>query len=354
MSATSKPKVFSDFHHSGLFRGLHLLFEKRLGGQLFRPVGLDWYERGLWSIYPSIDTAKQYLTLDQRYKPTDGTPQLNQIKDINPLYYEVYDPGGDFIQKAVTFEQFMGMTFDIVIATIPQHLSIYKRLANIKDARFIFQIGNAWPVEADTAPNIMSSARINNVPSNINFIEYHQEFPLDIYHFAPPAKSGKIYSFINCLGNTEIYKPDWELFLELERLLPEYEFKSFGGQCRDGWCNGDWEVANRTREADLVFHCKTYGDGFGYGMFTAAACGRPIITRLTDYKGKLAEPLIGDGETSINVDSQPPQQVANRIKNVMETTKLEKMGKEIYETFKEHVNYDHEEERIRDFLARLQ
>ena len=42
------PIVFADYHHSGLYRSFELLFEKRLGGTLFKPIGWDWWNQGYW------------------------------------------------------------------------------------------------------------------------------------------------------------------------------------------------------------------------------------------------------------------------------------------------------------------
>jgi hypothetical protein len=70
-------RIFCDYHHSGLLRSLIMLFEDRFGFDIYRPVSLDWYNEGFWRIWPSVDTANQYLSLDQEYRPVDGTPQLN-------------------------------------------------------------------------------------------------------------------------------------------------------------------------------------------------------------------------------------------------------------------------------------
>ena len=340
-------------HHEGLFTSLAYLFEDRLGGALYYPLGMPWYEQGFWNVYDHIETAIQYLSLDQLYKPKDGTPPLNQIVEKDNGIYVVQDTNVKREIKGISLERFKQEKFDIIIASIPQHVEPFIKLRNLyqPQAKLIFQVGNMWAFDTSfPIKNILASATIPSLPG-FNTVQYHQEFSLDVFHYAPVTNRRKIYSFINCLNVVDIYRKDWNLFLQLEKLMPDYEFRSYGAQARDGWCNGVEEVAQKTREATFVYHCKNQGDGFSYGMFTAAACGRPLITRLSDYKGKLAEPLIND-QTSIIVDGMIPQQIADRIKEVDE--KCIYMGEYIHNKFKETVSFDQEERAIRLFLDNLQ
>ena len=63
-----KPVVFTDFHHAGLLNSLILLFEGRMHGAVYRPIGIDWANKGYWAIYDHPATRQQYLTLDQDRK----------------------------------------------------------------------------------------------------------------------------------------------------------------------------------------------------------------------------------------------------------------------------------------------
>lgn len=326
-----KPLVFSDFHHAGLLQSLVMLFEGRLGGELYRPIGLDWYHQGYWNVYPHIDTAKQYL--EPGSIPKDGTPPLN-----------------DDLSHVITFEDFKKTKFDILLASIPQHIEPFKELIMLyqPQAKLIFQIGNQWDIPRNSVKNVMASA-ICEPPIQINYIQYHQEFDTNIFHYEPPKNTRKIYSFINCLGTSDLYRRDWELFLQLEKLLPDWEFKSFGGQCRDGWIEDGKPLADKIREATFIFHCKTNGDGYGHIIHNAAAIGRPLITRAADYKGKLAEPLINIA-TSILVDNTPVAYIADQIRL---NPVVGAMGEAIHRRFKSNVDFDKEEQEIRTFLNRL-
>jgi hypothetical protein len=56
-------RVLADFHHGSLLRSLVMLFEDRLGMELYRPIGLQWLHRGYWAISNLKGTAKQFLDL---------------------------------------------------------------------------------------------------------------------------------------------------------------------------------------------------------------------------------------------------------------------------------------------------
>lgn len=353
-------KVFVDFHHHALLQSLILLFEKRLGGEVYRPIGLEWYEQGFWLVYDHPATAAQYLSKDQLYKPEDGTPPLNQIIEQEKGIYLCHDISGEISNKAIDLEKFKETKFDILIASLPQHIEPFKKLISLyqPQAKLIYQIGNQWNIDQNVVKNVMASANVP-IPQGINGIVYHQEFDLDTFYYSPPdPTSKKIYSFINCLNAVDIYKKDWELFLELEKLMPDWEFKSFGGQCRDGAINDNKELADKMREATFIYQVKSEGDGYGHVIHNAAAIGRPLITRYSDYKNKLAEPLIGI-TTSIQVDNGTPQQIANEIERTFNNEmpmihpRLESMSQAIFNKFHNTVNFDQEEQKIRTFLDNL-
>lgn len=337
-------KVFTDYHHQGLLESLISLFENRLGGTLYRPIGLEWFNEGYWKINNLEPTAKQYLLPGSI--PEDGTIPLN-----------------DDLSRTITLGDFKNTEFDIIIASLPQHIAPFRELIDKyqPQAKLIFQIGNAWNIEDSQArmiDGVMASALpkidrtyLGHNGEPLHLVTYHQEFPVNVFY--PPRFRAKkqIYSFINCLNCVDIYKKDWELFLELERLMPDWDFKSMGGQCRDGYVSGDEEVAEKMREATFGFHCKTEGDGYGHVIHNLARTGIPLIVRLADYKGKLAEPLLIDGETCIAVDGKTPQEIADQINYVYKTATVWKtMSQNLAKRFKQVVDFDKEEQDIRRFL----
>lgn len=348
-------KVFADQHHFGLYNSLKMLFEDRLHGTLYRPIGREWLDQGFWRIAEIYNnhpfTVAQYLGIHDDYVSNDGV-------------YDIWENGHKFYQHAITLERFWREPIDIVVATVPEHIASFKKLCELhpNHPKMIYQIGNAWPVEAGLAPNIMASAKIENVPAGINFIEYHQEFDTTI--FSPfskivteaeqltfPAKN--IYSFINCLNTANIYKWDWPLFEALERDMPEWTWRTYGGSCRDGECNGQKEVADKMRDARFIWHVKAGGDGYGHVLHNALAVGRPLIVKKDYYRGKMAEPLLLDGETCIAIDGLSCPQIINKIVDNSTPERYAYMSRRAFEVFNQYVNFDAEQKRIEDFLGKL-
>lgn len=341
----NNPIVFVDYHHDSLLQSLILLFEKRLGGKVFRPIGMTWFEKGYWKINDQMDTAQQFLQVGSI--PSDGTPPLNA--------------NADQLSRTLTHEQFLNTDIDIVIASIPQHVQPFSELAKMKNAIFCMQIGNAWNVpDNGIVKNVMTSAVVD-IPPGINSVTYHQEFDTEIFHPGEvilgqlssekepslyPRKN--VYSFINILQN----HPDFRTFLECEALLPDYSFKSFGGQCRDGNMNGALELADKMREARFIWHTKSGGDGYGHILHNAFSVGRPVIIRREDYRGKLGDSLLVDGFTAIFIDGLTPQQIVDKIQYYSDPERYNDMVINVLTTFRAIVDFDREEEDIRAFLER--
>jgi len=362
-----KPIVFTDFHHASLLNSLIMLFEGRLGGEVYRPIGIEWAERGFWKVYDHPFTREQFLstTLGVVEPPPqmypDGTRPLNIVDKIIDGVYYCQDIDSGYYNKAITIDKFLELPFDIVIASIPQHIEPFKKLCELhpNKPKLIYQIGNAWPPEAGLAPNVMASAIIHNVPEGVNFISYHQEFSLDtFYPQFPVIDEGQmpdqnIYSFINCFNIEKFYERDWGLFLMIESLMPEWNFKTYGGQCRDGAAHGTEQLADKMREARFVWHTKAGGDGYGHIIHNAPAVARPLIVKKQYYQGKLAEPLLVDGVSCIEIDQMPPEHIVRKIEHYSQPELYAKLSRGAYEIFKKVVNFDVEAKELEKFLENL-
>lgn len=360
----SKYNVFTDFHHASLLNSLIMLFEGRLGGNVYRPIGIDWATEGYWNVYDHPATQAQFLTLDQGYRPIDGTPPLNQfvenVPDPEPGVYYCQDIDSGKYNKAITLEKFLELDINIVIASIPSHITPFKKLCerHPNKPKLIFQIGNAWTIEAGSAPNIMASAIIHNVPEHINFISYHQEFDLNTFYpqiiDSPDKMPGRgIYSFVNCFSIMDHFANDWRLFQLLEATMPDWDFKTYGGQCRDGAAHGTEQLAEKMRAARFIWHTKAGGDGYGHVLHNALAVGRPLVVKKEYYNGKMAEPLLIDGVTCIAIDGLAPEQIVAKIEHFSKPENYEAMSRAAYETFIKMVNFDTEAKAIEKFLENL-
>lgn len=342
--------VFTDFHHSALMRSLVLLFEHRLGGRVYRPIGEQWYTEGFWKVYDHPATVQQYLSLAQGFRPIDGTPPLNRLwrgeTDDDPTVYYCADPENESFNRAITLEQFKRMPIDIVIASIPAHIEPFKELIRRykPEAKLILQVGNNWLWEEMPVENVMASTYPKKHRDDQHVIFYHQEFDRNLFSPTPIPHGRKINSFVNLL-------PQYggEEFDAMERLLPGYQFKSYGAGCRDGVKHGAKEVARGIKESDWVFHVKRGGDGFGHVIHNAFACGRPVITRKSHYQRCLAEDLMVHMETCIDLDIVDYETAARLILDLNPTA----LGKQAAARFEQVCNFDKEEGEIREWLKNL-
>lgn len=346
-------RILVDFHHSSLLRSHVLMFEKRLGIEVFRPIGMEWYEQGYWSVYDSPDTARQFL--DYGSQPLDETPPLNEAaRDIrrDAGAFTVYDPGMKTLHKACTLDYFINHEFDYVLASIPQHVPLFAELIRKykPNAKLIVQIGNNWNLEQYAGMNVLAS--ITPQLNGANSFFYHQEFDLTVFYDTPVPPTRTIYSFVNLIENTGI---GWNDYTDLKRQLERrgWKMQAYGGQCPDGNMTGAHELARKMREAALIFHVKPGGDGYGHILHNAYAVGRPIITRPSHYRGQLGEQLLTP-DTFIDLDRYGRPEVRNILTRLIHSPdELADMGRRAAAQFDRVVNFEQQAEGVREWLKTL-
>lgn len=325
-----------------------------MGAEVYRPIGREWYDQGFWKVYDHPATVEQFLGIGGN--TPDGSAKLNEVTEHpDPEIYHCQDIDSGYYNKAITLKGFLERPFDIVIASIPHHVEPFKKLCALhpNKPKLIFQIGNAWTVEAAMAPNIMASAIIHDVPPEINFISYHQEFDTNIFspEFNYPEQN--IYSFVNCFDIAPHFSADWQLFTQVEKQLSKWNFKVYGGQCRDGVANGAKEVAAKMKEARFIWHTKNGGDGYGHVIHNVPAVGRPLIVKKQYYVDKLAEPLLVDGQTCICIDNLDCQQIVDKINYYSEPARYEQMCRAAFYNFKKVVDFEREQKIVEEFIQKL-
>jgi hypothetical protein len=58
-------KILADYHHHDLWESLELLFTDRFGWDLFRPIGMEWFDAEYWNLeraWHGDAIARQYLS----------------------------------------------------------------------------------------------------------------------------------------------------------------------------------------------------------------------------------------------------------------------------------------------------
>jgi hypothetical protein len=162
-----------------------------------------------------------------------------------------------------------------------------------------------------------------------------------------------ITSFVNCFPSASIFDFDWHQFLEVEKSMPDFSFKSLGGGGRDGNANGQNEVADRMREAMFVWHVKFGGDGYGHIIHNAAAVGRPAIVRKSYYQHKMAETLMQDDLTCIAIDGLSVDQIIYKVRYYSDPIRYKKMAECAHVLFTRNVNFDEEADQIGSFFESI-
>lgn len=345
-------KVFTDLHHGDLYYSLHKLFEVRLGWELYRPIGWDWFDQGFWKIgdpYPNPrDTAGQYLEITmngiQLYKNANGIPNKNDH------YFEIHEPFHNYVQKAITLEQFKDMHIDLVVASFPTHCFTYEQLCNQykPKAKIISQVGNI--PQHTHLKHVLHSVPFQARPDQ-NTLYYHQEINLSHYYFQLPQNieiPKKIYSFVNCLPFSDVYNA-------YKKELYEVQMCSYGGGCPDGSVQGAREVSEKMRESSMGWHLKI-NNGMGHNTMGWYASGRPVIMRSQDflnYQLPDIKHLMEHKITCIDLDRSDFNTNLNLIRNALQPEENTKMCNAAYARFKEVINYDMEAEKIKKFLENI-
>ncbi len=329
-------KAFCDYHHVDLFQSLILLFEKRLGWELYQPTGKEWVEEGYWRIAEPYgnapDTVEQYL--GNWYRFTDmGTHYLS-----NDL---VHNEG----HKHVTLEQFSSMKFDIVVSSIQEHDESFARL--IKDrmpnAKHISHMGN--PDQKSILPNVLSTTGFVQGTAK-NYVIVHQEFSLEVYKPRYNLSGNNVRSFVHAM-------PEPERFETYELGLPEYNFESYGSGNSAGIPVFPADIARLMNGSKLGYHVKPAGDGMGFVIHHWFAVGVPILTIIDHYQGFTAEPLLEDKVTCIDLGIRTVEENIALIQEMSQLDKYTKMCNNVRDRFKNVVDFDEEELEVRKFLERL-
>jgi hypothetical protein len=317
-------------HQGALYKSLHLLFEKRLGYQMYRPIGLDWFTHGYWKIAEPYgnaeDTIGQYLAIDSR--EWDSRKRLNGDYKLKDDIYHIWDPENKIHHKAITFEKFKQMQFDIVVASHPLHGNWSELNPN-----FVMQLGNEG--QDTNAHKVLSSVWAYKPKEGQDVMYYHQEFDLNEFRYEPPTNHNTINSFVwGC--------PEAETFDIYKSNLPEFIMNREPSS----------DLANDMRKSAFGWHIKP-ADGFGHLLHNWYSVGRPVIIRGSYYEGKTGGLLLEDGVTCIDLDKHSFDENIELIRYWSEPDNHIKMCQNVSKRFKEVVDFDRESSEIKVWLDNL-
>lgn len=340
-------KVFTDLHHGDLYYSLHRLFVERLGFELYRPIGFEWFDEGYWKIAEPYgnarDTINQYLYINNDgYVPYVNLNGTNYFED--GVYY-VWEPGHKYYQRAITLDQFKAMQFDIIIPSIASHEDPFEKLRKQyqPDAKLVVHMGNGG--QRTAARNVMYSIPYDPMPHQ-NAVFMHQELDPTIYQFTEPNPDTKnIWSMVNCLPFRSTYE-------QYKALMPDCDFKAYGAGSPEGPLNGSKGVGAKMVEANIGWQLKKLG-GLGHTAMGWFMSGRPVITKMSENRRSGGEALLlfEPGVTCLDIEAHTPEENVRLIREMLEHNK--EWGLRAKQRFDEIINYEEEEKNFRNFLGKL-
>lgn len=346
-------KVLADFHHDSLWTALHLLFEKRLGWELYRPFDMAWFDEGYFRLYGDLSKDDPYRWLAELYLKDiiftkDGQTGYGLETRMGCIDYPRFN--------LASLKRAKEMDFDIVVCTINENEEYFAKFAKefCPKAKLVRITGNMYDeVNHELYSNLMASDISSyEMYKGKHKVLFRQEFDLNLFKYAPPENTHNFYSFLNGLRAEETEPGIYSIWLELLHLLPEFKFKTYGGKCENGRIFSKRKLIEKMLEASFLYHVKRI-DGYGHIIHNAFALGRPVVTCYEHYKGKMAEPLLEDGETAIFTDGRSNQLIADIIRKKANIEELTRMAENCRRRFEENVNFDEEFLEIKKFLEEL-
>jgi len=348
--------IFCDWHHGDLYYSLHLLFEERLKMNLFRPIGLEWFNKGFWKIAEPYGNAPE--TIDQFLGIPDVKWSINkepiqrygEVQLMDGIYYIPMKVASEYyVQKAITFEKFLSMDFDFIIATHHGNESAYAELVRKykPNAVYVMQIGNP-AVKPRICRNVLLALN-TSMPSRVNYIKYHPEHHKD-YCYVSPTNHDVVKSFL-----TNIHlSPDYHLWTIFKRALSDFTFKSHGILCADGVVPGCL-MPQAIKDSAFVWHVKHTGCG-GFVDRQTLACGRPCIIRSSyNYKNHtlIKEDMFEDSVNCVDLDAATINESIKKVRYFSDPDRHREMCKNTANKFRRDVDFDEEAERIKDWINDL-
>jgi hypothetical protein len=350
--------ILVDYHHHDLWESLELMCQ-RLGWTLYRPIGMEWFTEGYWNFeraWHGDAVAKQYLT-----------PWGSDVLDSDgstPIYR--HDPSHDRMQNLLTLQQARDIRPDIVMASVAHNHEGLHRFAKEVGAKFGLHLGNVRFSPIDMAEDRWDLADFGIVtsllPSPVDkpHVVVHQEFSLEDFRHEPPPDDGifTIASFVNCFPeNQQAYAG----FKSVAAYRPEYDWKvygAYGGVPEDEYAAGNLQpcsaVGDAMRASDIAWHTKQWSDGFGHVIHDWFAVGRPVIGHEWYYRTQLAGPLWQEGVTSFDITDKHPNEIVALLDRLYGDPDLRlRMGENAAKRFREVVDFDQEEQAIRQMFERV-
>lgn len=386
------PKCLIDMHHTQLYQSFQLLFEKRLGWEVYRPEGQEWAEKnyfhhplpeeqaGLLTRQAAFDPAKHKTVFDApdgegvlwRDKDQDCILfrwlPLERIHEIDLIVCTVYRNEDQFFRLKKDFglkcpimrytgnggEHVDVSKFDIFIPALLEHYEKYvatgQKPGILYHPEFNLDDGLFCATPLPERPPILRQL--------LNFSWHHRE-P------GSPWETWKRYNgycdeigakyYLHGLGTPP---PGIEVPLDV---IIDRSFREMGREdlldrskwpdlrCNQGEPPNLRMLATLIKLSHAILHPKrTPPEGFGFVVHEVAACGRPLIIPEW-YKQLSASLFLQNRETCIFTTGHDPTDKEN-FHWMMREDNNARMAETIRKRFDENINFTAEAEAIRKLL----
>lgn len=387
-------KVLFEHHHQQLSQSLIYLFEKRLGMELYRPSGDDWYTQGFYH-HPLPDEAHANLT------PADNailTPPAPNEHD--------WRKGGDvpyFDQDNTKFRWLpldRANEIDYFVVTSDRNQHGFQNLKNKigSKAKTIRYIGNRIESVDANSFDIGLFATLQyfeEFKGSKPCILYRPEFDLNLYKYTPPsafhipneypypiirnwlnfdhhhrAPGDPWHTWVRFSGYASeigalaiqhgLGTPPPGVDVEMDVILdtcfdrmgrPELKDRSKWPDLRfnRGEPQSHKQIAELMKFSNMAVHIKRGSEGYGFIIHSLAACGRPPIVEQDAYRHLSAYRFLQHKETCLFVNGMDLEDKAN-FRWALEPENNERMSSVLYQRFQENVSFDNEAKEIAKLL----
>ncbi len=372
--------VLCDFHHTDLFRSFRTLFENRLGMKLFRPIGEDWWEKGYYH-HPEPVYGRGCLSKESFHR--------GHLRDYDSSGPSHYPHGSDWKEWSWITLAEASEKIDIIVSTHPANERAYAKFQ--KEARpraeRIRYIGNEGEEPSEISKNLLCSNLIAHQASKKKYhsLFFHPEFDTALYSWSEPPRWEKpvIRTFLNYIyhnapqSDKPLYQkhraaliskyyffthglgtPPPGVDLPPGDPLWSYLLEKNGAGYRmpdlirsDGEPETHEEISALMKQTNLAWHVKN-ADGYGYALHQLYACGRPVICRREDYRGKTGALLLQDKKTCVMLDGNERDDI-RKIERFLEPDENARMCRRAHDRFRKVVNFEAEAVAVKKFLRGL-
>lgn len=347
-------KVLADFHHHDLYESLQIVFRDRFGWELYRPIGMEWFDKGYWNFERQTHgdrVARQYL------EPWGSDELVGDHWERDDPHH----PGRRY--HMVTLEQARELRPDVVIATVSHNHAGFHLFATEVRGTFGIQLGNVRFSHIDMAEDRWDLAAFgiltttSPLPPPKPHVTVHQEFSLHDFRYEPPTQDDKftVSSFVQGFAETAWAYDIWKDAAARNPDMRWSVYGSYGSAPEDGFAAGNLgkcaEVGAAMRLSDVAFHLKRWSDGFGHVIHDWFAVGRPVIGWAAYYKDQMAGPLWVEGVTSFDLETKTPHEADLLLRRMRDDPGWHlQLCENAARRFREVVDFDADAEAIRSLI----